>query len=296
MEFKDRVEAGRKLAKALVPYKEENPVVYALPRGGVVTAGEVADFFEAPLALVFPRKISHPASPEYAIGAVTETGDPVWNQLEKSFTAKDWREQQVSLARTEAKQRRLKYQGDQPSLAIADKTALLIDDGIATGLTMIAAIQELRQYHPKQIMVAVPVAPREISHELMRYADQVIVLFTPDYFTAIGAYYQNFDQVSDEEVRQLVRAYRNAPVDEPLDLAALNALAATVKRYPVTGAQLAAQARRLKAPGNVVAFFETVPGGAVFRNKNDIMTRSEEAEILMEEGSKEPEEQLRSYD
>ncbi len=297
MVFKNRTDAGLQLARTLTAYRGMDVVVYALPRGGVVLGAEVARYLNAPLALIIPRKIGHPLSPEYAIGAVTETGEPVWNPAELKFTNEPWRQRQVELARREAKRRRVRYQGDQPVPDGAGITAILVDDGIATGLTVIAAVRDLRKLRPAQIVVAVPVAPEDVPREIIESADDIVVLELPAKFLgAIGAYYRNFDQVSDEEVRQLMNAYRPAPRAEPLDLAALNAMLATVEHFPVTSGEIASRARRLQAPANVVSFFESIPHDTKFTNRADIMRRSEITEVLLNEELGEPGENLRSYD
>jgi hypothetical protein len=177
------------------------------------------------------------------------------------------------------------------------QTAIIVDDGIATGLTMIAAIRDLSKYRPKFVVVAVPVAPRDAIRKITDYVNEVIVLHTPiGRFGAIGDYYDDFSQVDDEEVRGLMDAYRAAPAAEPLDLTALNSLLATIRRYPVTSAEMAKQAKRLHAPANVVNFFESIPGNVEFGDKTDVMLRSEEAAMVMEEQTGEPDEHLSSYD
>lgn len=296
MMFRDREAAGQQLAGSLAKYRGKDVVVYALPRGGVVLGAEVAKDLHAPLDLLIARKVGHPLSSEYAIGAVTEMGEPVWNKWEASEQSASWREEQVRLAKREAYRRRIKYQGDQPTTEVKGKVAIVVDDGVATGLTLIAALKDLTKRHPKKIVVAVPVATAELSPEILDCTDELVVLYVPSHLGSIGAYYENFDQVSDEEVRQLMDAYRAAPVSEPLDLENLNTVVATVTDYPVTSKQLAGRAKRLHAPSNVVAFFESISPEIRFENKTDIMKRSEESKLLTEEEPGQPEERLRSYD
>lgn len=297
MAFKDRNEAGSRLARALSRYKDTGAVVFALPRGGVVTGSEVAAYLGAPLELVIARKIPHPFSPEYAVGAVTETGEPVWGWSEAELPEEDmWRREQVAAARAEARRRRLKYQGDNSVPDAAGRTAILVDDGLATGLTMVAAVREVAALKPARIVIAVPVAPRHLPPELLEAADEVVVLYVPPGpFGAIGSHYENFEQVSDEEVRQLLGAYRQQ-TREPLDIAAVNALLATVRRYPVTGGELATKARLLRSPKNVVQFFETIPPRQEFQSKADVMLVSDVTEILEEAEQREPGESLHSYE
>ena len=297
MIFQDRVTAGKLLALDLSRYKGRAVVVFALPRGGVVLGAEVARYLNAPLDLLIPRKIGHPKSQEYAIGAVTETGQPVWNNSELGSIDETWRSHQVHLARREAKRRRVKYQRNQRLPDLAGQTAIIVDDGIATGLTMIAAVRDLIKLQPESVVVAVPVAPGDVIRIIAKYVDDVIVLHHPrGHFGAIGAFYKDFPQVGDEEVRGLMDAYRTVPITEPLDLMALNALLATIQHYPVTSTEIAAQAKRLHSPANVVNFFESIPGNVEFEDKTDVMLRSEEAAIVMEDERGEPDERLRSYD
>lgn len=298
MVFQNRQEAGRQLAKKLAHYKGKPAVVYGLPRGGVAVAAEVARYLNAPLDVLVARKIGHPYNREYAIGAVTETSGPVWDEGELAFTSEQWREQQVALAKQEAKRRRISYKGDQSEVDATGRTAIVVDDGIATGLTMTAALRQLRHRGQQQVVVAVPVAPRDIPKRILRYSDgQIYVLYSPPGgFGAIGLYYRHFEQVTDEEVRQLLWAYRPQLAEEPLDLAALNAVLGSVTRYPVTNGELLDRAQRQHAPRNVVAFFESIPKDVEYEDKVQVMERAGEVELLMEEERHEPPERLLEED
>jgi predicted phosphoribosyltransferase len=204
MLFENRAEAGKELAAKLTKYQNQ-AVVYALPRGGVVVGAEIAKKLSVPLDLIIARKIGHPYNSEYAIGAVTETGDPIWNEEELKSISGQWQKSQIELARTEAKRRRIKYLGDKPAFSVKNKTAIIVDDGIATGLTMIAAIAELRKRQPKKVIVAVPVAPKDTTEKIANLCDEVVVLHNPSSgFWAIGNYYQDFNQVEDQEVKALM--------------------------------------------------------------------------------------------
>jgi predicted phosphoribosyltransferase len=204
--FKDRADAGRQLADALREYKDGNVVVYALPRGGVVLGIEIARRLNAPLDLIIVRKVGHPDSPEYAIAAVAEDGHTVMNRCEVDSVDKAWFDEAVRTEQLEAHRRRELYTRGRPPIPATDKTAILVDDGLATGLTMFAAVQEVRHSHPKKIVVAVPVAPPQSVEELKQVADDVVALYvTPD-FGAIGAFYYRFGQVSDEEVIELMKS------------------------------------------------------------------------------------------
>jgi putative phosphoribosyl transferase len=202
--FRDRVDAAKKLAKALASYKAERPVVYALPRGGVVLGAEIAHSLEAPLDLIIVRKVGHPFSPEYAIAAVAEDGHTVVNQLEVDTVDKEWFEENLKIEQKEARRRRELYTRGRNPISAADRVAIIVDDGLATGLTMFGAIQEIRHSSPRKIVVAVPVAPPYTVQQLKQVADDVVVLYVTVNFGAIGSFYSSFNQVSDEEVIELL--------------------------------------------------------------------------------------------
>ena len=205
MTFADRVEAGKKLADALKQYKGGETVVYALPRGGVVLGIEVAKELGALLDLLIPRKIGHPSNEEYAIAAVTETGDAAKNEDEVRNVDPAWFVRVIEEQRTEAKRRREKYLAGRPTVAVENKTAIIVDDGMATGLTLKAAILELKLRHPKKIVIAVPVAPKDTVDDIKKTVDEVVALDAPEFFLgSIGAYYKVFAQVSDEEVVEMM--------------------------------------------------------------------------------------------
>jgi predicted phosphoribosyltransferase len=209
--FLDRVDAGRKLARALAKYKGEPIVVYALPRGGVVLGVEVARALEAPLDLLVVRKIGHPYQPEYAIGAVAEDGYVVTNPKEVARLDTRWLERATAAEVEEAQRRRRLFLRGRAPIEIKDKIAIIVDDGLATGLTMSAAIHEIRGREPQKVVVAVPVAAAETVDKLKRDVDDLVVLDIPEWFGAVGAFYQRFDQVSDEEVVALMKFM--APVE-----------------------------------------------------------------------------------
>jgi len=204
--FRDRTDAGRQLAQALMGYKHQQLVIYGLPRGGVVLAFEVAQTLEAPLDLVVVRKIGHPRQPEYAIGAIAEDGFMVTNPNEPATLDRQWLERAAAAELKEAQRRRMVFLRDRPPVAVAGKTAIIIDDGLATGLTMEAAIHEIRQRGPRSVVVAVPVAAEETVEKLRHEVDDLVVLYIPrGWFGAIGAFYDRFDQVSDAEVVALMK-------------------------------------------------------------------------------------------
>lgn len=208
--WRDRVEAGQELAKALITYKNKPVVVYGLPRGGVVVAAEVARALNAPLDLIIARKIGHPFHTEYAIGAVTETGQPVLNEAEIVSIDKKWLEAAIKQEREEAKRRREAYLHDQPPRSAEHKTAILVDDGIATGLTFKAAIEELKSKKPARIIVAVPVAPDDSAAEIEAEVDELVCLLREKFYLgAVGAYYEYFEQTEDEEVIDILSEFNN---------------------------------------------------------------------------------------
>lgn len=297
MVFRNRNDAGQKLGEALVDYKDLLPVVFAIPRGGVEIGAEVAKFLDAPLELLIAGKIGHPLDAEVAIGAVTETGEPVWGEEAARITNEAWRAHQVELARAEARRRRLKYTSEAPDLGLRGRTAILVDDGAATGLTMVAALRDLIGRNPESVIAGLPVASAEAALQCANYADKVVALYIPETgFGGVANYYQEFDQVGDEAVRGLLGTYSSARASDPLDLAALNSVLASVSRYPVSSGVMAMAAKRLHAPDNVVSFFETIPQETVFENKRDVMQRAQASETIIEGEAGEPGEQLRSYD
>lgn len=207
MIFKDRADAGKKLAQLLERFRGEDVVVYALPRGGVITGVEIAKAIHAPLDLIITRKIGHPYSPEYAIGAIAENGHAVLNQQEVAGIDQEYLSNQIEEQKMEAKRRRDLYLSGRRPITCSGKIAIVVDDGIATGLTMKAAIKELRlHYHPRKIIVAVPVAPAEVAKEIESGGAEFVALDIPEVFHgSIGAYYQDFSQVTDYEVLKLMK-------------------------------------------------------------------------------------------
>ncbi|MBI3778493.1 MAG: phosphoribosyl transferase [Gammaproteobacteria bacterium] len=207
MRFRDRADAGKRLAQALKTYQGRDGVVYALPRGGVVLGAEVARALGMPLDLLIPRKIGHPLQPEYAICAVVENGEMVCNQHEVARVDPQWFKQEVEAERQEARRRRELYLGGREPAPVQGKTAIIVDDGIATGLTMEVSIRDARRRQPAHLVVAVPVAPPDTVERMSREVDEFVVLDrSPYYLGAVGAYYDYFAQVTDEEVIALLRS------------------------------------------------------------------------------------------
>lgn len=207
MRFRDRTDAGIRLANALEKYQGEDLIIYALPRGGVPLGVEIAKRLNAPLDLLITKKIGHPRNPEYAIGAITEDGDPVCNQDEVEWVDRQWLEEETARMRNEIKRRREKYFGEIVQHSIEGKTVIIVDDGIATGYTMFASINEIKKRKPSKIVVAIPVAPEDIANKLRAIVDDLVsVQIDPFYLGAVGAYYDDFSQVEDEEVIALLKS------------------------------------------------------------------------------------------
>jgi len=204
MPFKNRTDAGRRLAKALTRYKSLRPVVLALPRGGVPVAAEVAAALEAPLDLVLVRKVGVPNQPELAMGAVTDGAQPMVVRNSEIIEACGVSEQEFDAVASEElaeiERRRRRYIGDRTRAEVEGKVAIIIDDGIATGATTLAAIQAVRSRKPTELVLAVPVAPLDTVKKLHSEVDAIVCLDTPEELGAIGYFYRDFHQIGDEEV------------------------------------------------------------------------------------------------
>jgi putative phosphoribosyl transferase len=206
--FKDRSDAGAQLSLMLKEYKnKEGVLVFALPRGGVVTGYEIACYLNAPLDVVIVRKIGFPGQPELGIGAVSETGTVVLNQFIISTygVPNDYIVREVSRQKEEISRRVKRYRKGKELPALKGKIVILVDDGVATGATMKAAITTLKEEKLTKLIVALPVAPPDIADELEKMVDEFVCIETPIDFTAVGAYYHDFTQVSDEEVVELLQ-------------------------------------------------------------------------------------------
>lgn len=204
MPFDDRTDAGRMLAKGLSRYKARQPVILALPRGGVPVAAEVATALHAPLDLVLVRKIGVPFEPELAMGAVVDGATPLVVRNEDVIRSAAIDEADFDAAcdneLAEIHRRRQRYLGQRVRVDIAGRTAIVVDDGIATGATTRAALRATRLRNPKTLVLAVPVAPSDTLAALHADADEIVCLEDHTLFGAIGYYYRDFRQVSDQEV------------------------------------------------------------------------------------------------
>lgn len=211
MRFKNRVEAGVLLAFTLEKYqRKKNVIVYGVPRGGVVTAVQIAGYLHAPLDLVIVRKIGHPFNPEYAIAAVSEHGQVV-EKTETGTVDSRWLALEIKKEREEVKRRQEKYLQRRKPLLVKGKIAVLADDGVATGLSLKAAIGELRRLGPKELVLAVPIIPESVAAELRKKVDRLVSLVIPadeEFPGAVSVYYDDFAPVSDEEVLDLLKAFK----------------------------------------------------------------------------------------
>jgi putative phosphoribosyl transferase len=210
--FHDRRDAGSRLATALARFKEDKPVILALPRGGVPVAFEVARALEAQLDLLLVRKIGAPGHQELAIGAVVDGKDPqlVLNHeiIAHAGLPPGYIEAEQKRQLAEIDRRRQLYRGSEPPAEIKGRTVIVIDDGIATGATMKAGLRGVRQSAPRRLVLAVPVAPPEALQDLAKECDEIVCLSAPEWFNAVGSHYADFTQTSDEEVMALLAQAR----------------------------------------------------------------------------------------
>jgi predicted phosphoribosyltransferase len=212
--FADRADAGRKLAAALGAYKTKPCVVLALPRGGVAVAAEVALSLPAPLDLLLVRKIGAPMQPELALGAVVDGANPIVVRNDDVIALTGTSEEEFARIcareQTELERRRRRYLPGGPSPDVSGKAAIVIDDGIATGATMRAALKAVRLRAPSHVVLAVPVAPPDSIASLRAATDDVVCLEMPDDFLALGFYYRDFRQLGDEDVVNILKYVRSA--------------------------------------------------------------------------------------
>lgn len=218
--FRDRQEAGRRLATALADFEAARPVILALPRGGVPVAAEIATTLRAPLDLVLVRKLGVPRQPEYAMGAITE-GDPPGIVRNESviralrLTEKDF-ESIRSRELIELDRRRRAYLGDRPRIDVTGRVAILVDDGIATGMTMRAAALATAKRGAKRTVIATPVADISVAEALRREFGDVVCLLECEELSSVGYYYADFSQVSDDDVREILnRSTEGSPTTAP---------------------------------------------------------------------------------
>lgn len=200
--FTDRADAGRQLARALETYRDEAPIVLGLPQGGVIIASEVARALDAPLDAIVARKVGAPFDPEFAVGAVAP-GVVLVEEVEG--LSREALRQSVSQAQDEMEQRIRQYRGTEGMPRLQGRTVILVDDGLATGLTARAAVRALRKQHPRRLVLAVPVGPVQGVERIEAEVDHLVCLIRPRQFFAVGQWYEHFEPVADEEVIACLR-------------------------------------------------------------------------------------------
>jgi predicted phosphoribosyltransferase len=215
MHFYDRADAGRRLAARLASYESEKPIILALPRGGVVVGAEVAEALRAPLDVILVRKIGAPVQPELALGAVVDGREPIIVRnpyvIESTATNEEEFKALCEGQLAEIERRRALYVGKRQPLEIEGRVAVVVDDGIATGATALAALQAARIRRPKKLVLAIPIAPAELIERLRDNADDVICLAEMTPVGAIGYYYDDFHQVSDDDVVRILSRFPTPP-------------------------------------------------------------------------------------
>jgi predicted phosphoribosyltransferase len=206
--FQDRSEAAKKLAERLEWLRKEEPLILAIPRGGVITGDVIATALGAKLDVVVPRKLGSPYNPELAIGAVMHDGTHFLNSdiIEMLNVPKEYIDAEIASQIKEIERRLVKFRGSK-KYELQDKTIVVVDDGIATGATMFAAVQWVKKQKPRKLIVAVPVGPTQTIDRLKKVADEVIVVSTPLLFGAVGEFYQDFTQVTDDKVQEIMRKH-----------------------------------------------------------------------------------------
>jgi len=211
--FRNREEAGELLAQELAAYRNDpDGILLALPRGGVAVAYQLSLALHLPLDVLITRKIGAPDNPEYALGAVSETGAVYWNQEALSGLLLSERDcaAAVQAQQKEVSRRVVLYRQGRPFPNVKDRTVIIVDDGLATGATFFASVATVRQARPRRLIGAVPVGPRSTVEEARRLVDQFVVLHVPDPFYAVGNFYRDFEQVEDREVLQYLNLAEEA--------------------------------------------------------------------------------------
>lgn len=199
--FQDRIDAGLALSRLLQHYKHVDGVTLAIPRGGVPVAFPISRLLHLPLQIILSKKIGHPLHKEFAIGAVSLTGQII---APNAFATEKYIQQETVHIREQLKARYVQYMGNKKPIPLKDKIVIIIDDGIATGYTLLSTIEMIRNEAPKKVVVAVPVASKQAAVKISEVADEFICVWIPSRFHSVGEFYEDFMQVSDEEVIQML--------------------------------------------------------------------------------------------
>ena len=208
MIFQDRTDAAKRLAKKLAWLKKDEPIILAIPRGGVITGDVIASELEAKLDIIVSKKVGAPSNPELAIGAVMHDGSYYPNEeiTRVLNIPQKYIDAEIALKMKEIHQRLVRFRGSSV-YDLKNKTIVLVDDGIATGATMFVAIHWVKKQKPKKLIVAIPVGPKETIDRLKKVADKVEVLHAPLFFNAVGEFYQDFGEVNDYQVVEIMSKY-----------------------------------------------------------------------------------------
>ena len=206
--IKDRIEAGKLLGKRLSALDIKEPIVLAIPRGGIIVGHEVAKVLNCKLDIVISKKITPPENPEYAIGAITYDGTIYEGEYWNKFTNYPNFDEELDRKKIEVKRRLEEYRGTA-DYNLKEKTIILVDDGIATGSTVFAILNWLNKQNVEKILLAIPVIPVSTHADIERKVSEIIALEIPFEFSAVGQFYKEFDQVSDQEVKKIIKCYRN---------------------------------------------------------------------------------------
>jgi predicted phosphoribosyltransferase len=206
MIFKDRQQAGEKLAAALTKYRAKKPLILGIPRGGIIVAYEIAKALNAPLDIIVARKLASPSQPEYAIGAIAPGGIKILNSEAVQYFGLDKHDldEIITQEKQELERRMQIYRAGKKALNVKNKTVIIVDDGLATGLTAKAAVRSVKALGAREVILAVPVAAADTAADICQEVDELICLSTPSYFGAVGQFYKNFPQTTDEEVSDIL--------------------------------------------------------------------------------------------
>ena len=206
--FSDRIDAGKKLGRKLEFLKGQDPLILAIPRGGVVVADTIATVLDCKLDIIVSRKIGAPQNPELAIGAVLHDGSyfPNSEVVKMLQVPQSYIDLEKSIQMKEIERRLINYRGSM-QYNLENKIIVIVDDGIATGATILVAALWVKKQKPKKVIVAVPVGSKDSVQKLKKIADEVVVLYAPDFFSAVGEFYKDFEQVEDESVLGIMRKY-----------------------------------------------------------------------------------------